>query len=86
MHCILKVFYSIILIFSIYSCSSNPLDVNASHIKVDIEYVNIDSSLKISNDLNKIILHNKYKLDFPYLYTRSYNHFLRIDFDSDKGF
>ena len=86
MHCIQKVFYSIVLIFSIYACSSNPLDVNASHIKVDIEYVNIDSSLKNSNDLNKVKLHNIYKLDFPYLYTRSYNQFLGVDFNSDKQF
>ena len=86
MHCIQKVFYSIVLIFSIYACSSNPLDVNASHIKVDIEYVNIDSSLKNSNDHNKIKFHNIYKLDFPYLYTRSYNQFIGVDFNSDKQF
>ena len=86
MHCIQKVFYSIILIFLNYACSSNPLDVNASHIKVDIEYVNIDSSLKNSNDLNKIKLHNIYKIEFPYLYNRSYNQFIGVDFNSDKQF
>ncbi|MAO32469.1 MAG: hypothetical protein CL824_03090 [Crocinitomicaceae bacterium] len=86
MHCIQKVFYSIILIFSIYACSSNPLDVNASNVKVDLEYINIDSSLRNSNNQNKIKFHNKFKIDFPYLYRRAYGQFIGIDFNSDEQF
>ncbi len=86
MHCIKKGKILFLLIIFFYGCNSNPLDVDASHIKVKLNYINVDSTYINSNKTDRLSYHNMYKKRIGGLYKRAYRDFISIDFSSDSAF
>jgi hypothetical protein len=73
-----------IVIFS--SCSHDPLDIDASDIKVDIKFYNVDSSFVHADSAQIISLHNKYKNEIGNIYDYELGYCLGIGNVSDTAF
>jgi hypothetical protein len=66
---ILKSLFSLLFAcFLIAGCSSNPLDVDTSHVNVQITFHNAYSELNTSSSASLLDVHRRYKADIPDLY------------------
>ncbi|MDX1652691.1 MAG: hypothetical protein R3277_09370 [Brumimicrobium sp.] len=71
-----RTFFSLTLImFVLFSCTDNPLDVKIDHIGVTVDYVNVDSMYRDAGLQEVEIRHEKLQqeLDFLYLYELGQN-------------
>lgn len=83
---LLKYFSFIIILFIATSCTYNPLDVDASHVKVNIKYINMDSILVNSDSAQLIKAHHFFQEEIPHLYDYQLGYCLGIGKISDTGF
>lgn len=68
------------------SCSSNPLDVDASDVKVDIGFVNLDSAL-VNTDKDRLLnLHHMLLIELNEIYEYELGYCLRMGDPSDTTF
>lgn len=68
------------------SCGSDPLDVDASEIMVDLNYVNLDSTLVHADSAELIKMHHRFKEQIPGIYEYQLGYCLGIGNVEDTAF
>lgn len=68
------------------SCGSDPLDIDASQVKIDLGFVNMDSALVNADSVELIELHHRYKTEIPGIYEYQLGYCLGIGKVEDTAF
>lgn len=77
-----------ILFFSqfLFSCDNEPLNIDASKIKVDVKFTNIDSALFYNDSSALILAHHSCKKEMENIYAYEIGHVLKIGNVEDSVF
>jgi len=77
-----------ILFFSLLflSCKNDPLNIDASHVKVDVKFTNIDSALFYNDSSSLIQAHHSFKKEIENIYAYEIGHVLKIGDVEDSAF
>lgn len=68
------------------SCGSDPLDIDASNVKVNLEFVNVDSVFVNSDSSGLIQAHHRFKQEIPGIYEYQLGYCLGIGNVEDTAF
>jgi len=79
-------FVIVLLIFTISSCDTNPLLIDASNTQVEINFVNVDETIYSSDSIELISKHHFYKNELKDIYDYEIGHVLRIGLVEDSAF
>jgi hypothetical protein len=82
----LRVLFSFFIGLLFLGCGNNPLDVDASDVKVKINYVNADSLFVNNSPKRRWILNQEFIKSFNELYRFTYEKGLKINTRSDTTF
>lgn len=82
----LKNILAFILIIIISACNQNPLNVDASKVKIDVDFVNLDSVFVHSDTSQLLLAHHQYKKNIREIYEYELGYALRIGDVSDTAF
>lgn len=77
---------AILILTLISSCDHNPLDVDASHVKVDIAYTNMDDIIFNSDSVTLMKNHHSFKEELKDIYDYQVGYCLRIGNVEDTTF
>src|SRR5690606_24053222 len=81
-----KISFSFLLFALLVGCTRNPLDVNTSDVKVDLNFLNVDSTLFYSDSATLIQSHQKFKNEIEDIYAYEIGYCLRIGDVVDSAF
>lgn len=81
-----SIFTILFVILVLASCGSNPLDVDASNVKVTIGFVNLDSNLVNTAPSKRIALHHKMMQEISEIYEYNLGYCVRMSNASDSSF
>ena len=81
-----KISFSFLLFALLVGCTRNPLDVNASDVKVELNFLNVDSTLFYSDSATLIQSHQKFKKEIEDIYAYEIGYCLRIGDVVDSAF
>lgn len=81
-----SIFTFLLVILVLASCGSNPLDVDASKTEVNIDFLNLDSSLVNTRPSNRIVMHHKFMDKIPEIYEYNLGFCIRMSNASDSSF
>lgn len=81
-----SIFTILFVILVLASCGSNPLDVDASNVKVTIGFVNLDSNLVNTAPSKRIALHHKMMQEISEIYEYNLGYCIRMSNASDSSF
>lgn len=81
-----RICFSIFLLVGLSSCSYDPLNVDVSHVKVKIGYINADSLLVNSKSENLTLLHQRFLREIPEIWEYELGYCLGIGNVSDTAF
>ena len=79
-------FVIVLLIFLFSSCNRNPLLVDTSNVKVDVNFTNIDETLFYADSIYLLEKHHDYKNTVKNIYDYEIGHVLRIGNVEDTAF
>lgn len=79
-------FFYFVLLTLLGSCSNDPLNVNVSDVKVNINFIHADSLLFNASNERRIKLNQFFTNSFPELYLFSYDKSLKINTRVDSTF
>lgn len=81
-----SIFLFLIGTILLLSCQRDPLDVDASDVKVDIGFVNMDSAFVSSDEQRLLNLHHMFLLELSEIYEYELGYCLRMGDPSDTTF
>ncbi len=81
-----KLSFSFLLITLFAGCVSNPLDIDATAIKVELNFVNVDSTLFYADSSTLIQSHRTFKKEIEDIYAYEIGYCLRIGDVVDSAF
>jgi hypothetical protein len=73
-------------ILSLSACKYDPLNVDASETKMDLNFVNMDSLLFQANDIQLLELHQRFKEEIPEIYEYQLGYCIGISDLNDTAF
>ncbi len=79
-------FLPIVLTILCSSCNRDPLDVDVSEVKVNLNFTNADSMLYNSTASRRVLLNRNFKQSFPDLYLFTFEKGLKIRTNSDTAY
>jgi hypothetical protein len=81
-----RLFLAIVLTIICSSCKNDPLDVDASDVKIKFNYINTDSMLYHATNSRRILLNRNFKQEFPDLYLFTFEKGLKIRTNVDSSY
>ena len=75
-----------LVVISLSSCTNNPLDVDASEVKVDLEFTNMDSLLVNADSAQLIQLNHDFTRSFPEIWEYQLGYCIGIGRLTDTAF
>jgi hypothetical protein len=81
-----NIYFFVIGLWLLNSCTNNPLKIDASDIHVDIDFINVDSLLVNSDSVELIKAHNRLKAEIKDVYLFEIGNCLRIGELEDTAF
>jgi hypothetical protein len=81
-----SIFTLLVVILVLASCSSNPLDVDASKTQVNIGFINLDSNLVNTRSANRIVMHHNFMDEISEIYEYNLGYCIRMSNASDSSF
>ncbi len=79
--------FLLVFLFALFlSCENNPLDIDSSGVKVEIDFVNIDSSLFYTDSFALISAHHSFKEAMENIYAYEIGYVLKIGQVEDSAF
>lgn len=73
-----SIFFLLTLSLLVYSCKSDPLDVNAKNVDLELNFINMDSTIVNSDSLEFIKVHEAWKKNIEELYNYELGYCLHI--------
>ncbi|MES2800753.1 MAG: hypothetical protein V4638_12105 [Bacteroidota bacterium] len=81
-----QLYLSILILASLQSCTYNPLDVDASSIKVKTNFINLDSIFRSSDSSQLMNYHHKLQFEISEIYDYQLGYCLGLRTKSDTTF
>jgi hypothetical protein len=81
-----SIFLFLTAVLFLVGCSRDPLDVDASGVKVDIGFINMDSAFVASDEERLITLHHMFMVELNEIYEYELGYCLRMGDPSDTTF
>lgn len=81
-----SIFLFISTVLFVVSCQRDPWDVDASEVKVDIRFVNLDSAFVSSDKQRLLLLHHQFLAELNEIYEYELGFCLRLGDSSDTTF
>ena len=76
----------LICLIALVSCKNDPLDVDASGVKVDLNFIDVNDVLMNSDSVNLIKEHNNFKNEITNIYAYLIGHCMEIGDVADTAF
>lgn len=80
-----SIFFTSLLLMVAVSCGSDPLDVDASKVKMDIAFIDMDKAFRESDSITLVKVVNEYRTDIKDIYEYEFGHCLNIGNVSDSA-
>lgn len=80
-----NIFFTSLLLLILFSCSSDPLDVDTSNVQMDISYVDMDETFRSSDSATLVKVVNDYKQEIKDVYEYEFGHCLNFGDVSDSA-
>jgi hypothetical protein len=78
--------FSFILLMFLTACTNNPLDISIDGIKIDLTFINVDSTLFYSDSSQLMSKHHEFKREIKNIYDYEIGHCLQFGDVSDTAF